>query len=454
MKQKICQTKDTKWGTFPQVRPGKEQVIAKITSLLAVQIWYWFFRIVSFQQQFFYLSAIASTHIMNRSATTAIVQELMRDFAECTGLDPIDPHPRRYLWTDAFAVCNYLGLYQTTGNTVFYDLALRLADQVHNILGQHRPDDLRTGWISGLSFGEGELHPTLGGLRIGKPLPERDIHAAFNEQQEWDRDGQYYHYLTKWMHALNRLSRVTTHREYRSWAIELARTAHARFTYLPQAGGKKRMYWKMSIDLTRPLVSSMGLHDPVDGLVTYYELQLAAGGDTGEPNQIVLVEEISDMAGIGRGLQLATDDPLGTGGLLCDAARIIRIMSVGGPQNMELLENLLVSALAGLESFRRNGSLDLLARHRLAFRELGLSIGLAGVEKMPEWFGKNPHQSDRTGTLHDLVEDLADFVPLRENIEQFWLEKKNRESVTWTGHRAINSVMLATSLLPDSFLEI
>jgi hypothetical protein len=409
---------------------------------------------ISFQQQFFYLSAIASTHIMNHSATTVIVQEFMRDFAEFTGLNPPYPHPRRYLWTDAFAVCNYLGLFQTTGNPVFYVLALRLADQVHHTLGQHRPDDLRTGWISGLSLGEGELHPTLGGLRIGKLLPERDIDAAFNEQQEWDRDGQYYHYLTKWMHALNRLSRVTANRKYSTWAIELARTAHAWFTYLPRAGGKKRMYWKMSIDLTRPLVSSMGQHDPVDGLVTYYELQLAAAGDSGEPNQTVLFEEISDMAGIGRGLQLATDDPLGTGGLLCDAARIIRIMSSGGPQNKDLLENLLVSALAGLELFRENGSLELPARHRLAFRELGLSIGLAWVEKMPEWIGKNPHQSDRMGTLRGLAKYLADFVPLRGKIEQFWLEKKNRESVTWTGHRAINSVMLATSLSPDSFLEI
>jgi hypothetical protein len=391
---------------------------------------------------------------MNRFATNVLVQEFMRDFAEFTGLDPPDPHPRRYLWTDAFAVCNYLGLYQTSGNTIFYELALRLADQVHHTLGQHRSEDVRTGWISGLSPSEGELHPTLGGLRIGKLLPERDIHAAFNEQQEWDRDGQYYHYLTKWMHALNRLSRVTAHREYSTWAIELARTAHARFTYLPRAGGKKRMYWKMSIDLTRPLVSSMGQHDPVDGLVTYYELHLTAAKDSGEPDQTVLVQEISDMIEIGRGLQLATDDPLGMGGLLCDAARIIRIMSGGGPQNLDLLENLLVSALAGLDSFRENGSLDLPARHRLAFRELGLSIGLAGVEKMPEWIGKNPHPSGCRKTLHELAKDLADYVPMREKIEKFWLEKKNREAVTWTGHRDINTVMLATSLLPDSFLQI
>ena len=33
------------------------------------------------------------------------------------------------------------------------------------------------------------------------------------------------------------------------------------------------MYWKMSIDLSRPLVNSMGHHDPLDALVTYMELR-------------------------------------------------------------------------------------------------------------------------------------------------------------------------------------
>ena len=39
---------------------------------------------------------------------------LMRRFAERTGLDP-ERAPRRYLWTDAFAVCNYLALWRITG---------------------------------------------------------------------------------------------------------------------------------------------------------------------------------------------------------------------------------------------------------------------------------------------------------------------------------------------------
>jgi len=35
----------------------------------------------------------------------------MTEFARLTGLSPASSAPRRYLWTDAFAVCNFLGLY-------------------------------------------------------------------------------------------------------------------------------------------------------------------------------------------------------------------------------------------------------------------------------------------------------------------------------------------------------
>jgi hypothetical protein len=76
-------------------------------------------------------------------------------------------------------------------------------------LGRHRPADPRQGWISGLDEPEGERHPTRGGLRIGKPLPERGPRERYDPQLEWDSDGQYFHYLTQWMHALHRVSQET-----------------------------------------------------------------------------------------------------------------------------------------------------------------------------------------------------------------------------------------------------
>ena len=47
---------------------------------------------------------------------TATMRSIMSDFADSTGLTGASPEPRRYLWTDAFAVCNYLELYRQTGD--------------------------------------------------------------------------------------------------------------------------------------------------------------------------------------------------------------------------------------------------------------------------------------------------------------------------------------------------
>lgn len=390
---------------------------------------------------------------MTRTAKGETAHELMQDFARATGLEPAVDYPRRYLWTDAFAVCNYLGLFRTTGKPEYRELALRLIGQVHRTLGRHRNDDLRTGWISGLSYNEGEKHPTAGGLRIGKLQPERGAGEPYNERREWDRDGQYYHYLTKWMHALSLAGKVTGDPVFVTWAAELARTAHDRFTFLSPHVSRKRMYWKMSIDLTRPLILSMGQHDPLDGLVTFREVQRAADQDDRLAHP-VLVQEIAELADIGRDLPLTTDDPLGIGGLLFDASRIARLAERGGAVDPDLLEHVMDSALYGLESFAGSGSLELPARQRLAFRELGLSTGLACIEQLPSWIQDNPHLSGRAGSLNSRVEVLREYVPLKETIEEFWLEGKNRESVTWAEHRDINTVMLATSLAPDGFLEL
>lgn len=393
---------------------------------------------------------------MNRNETGALVQEIMLDFARLTGLSPASDHPRRYLWTDAFAVCNYLELFRQTNDKAHLDLALRLVDQVHHTLGRHRDDDPRRGWISGLDEQEGERHPTIRGLRIGKRLNERKADEPQNERLEWDQDGQYYHYLTKWMHALSRVSRVTGDPAYIRWAIELAKAAHARFTYASPYGGRKRMYWKMSIDLTYPLVPSMGQHDPLDGFVTYSELQAMATKDFKDSSLPDLKYEIADMAEIcrGMGMNLATDDPLGIGGLLFDASRITQLMIKGGFRYESLLETVVNSALLGIDAFMRSAPLEYPAEYRLAFRELGLSIGLNALEDLLKWIEENPNLFSKKNHLHQQVEALMVYVPLGETIEQFWMESKNREAATWVEHREINMVMLATSLAPGEFLMI
>ena len=129
-----------------------------------------------------------------KDVTLEFARQLMMDFAGLTGLEPVSEDPKRYLWTDAFAVFNYLELARLLNDEIYVDLALRLVDQVHHALGKHRNDDPRTGWLSGLKDEEGELHPTRGGLRIGKKLNERKPDEPYDDGLEWDQDGQYYHY--------------------------------------------------------------------------------------------------------------------------------------------------------------------------------------------------------------------------------------------------------------------
>lgn len=385
--------------------------------------------------------------MMSEERKLAFAAEIMTDFARLTGLSPAGDAPKRYLWTDAFAVCNFLELHRATGNEHYRKLALLLVDQVHRTLGRHRRDDRRAGWLSGLSEKEGELHPTVGGLRIGKGLNERGPDEAYNARLEWDRDGQYFHYLTKWMHALNRVSAATGEAVYHRWAVELAKAAWAGFTYFPYPDAPALMYWKMSIDLSRPLVMSMGHHDPLDGLITFHELLWGAKNFSESPD---LAAEIAGLADICRGRDWATDDPLGLGGLLSDAFRVAQMIAGEAFPQRQLLEDLLEASLTGLDAYANSGELESPARYRLAFRELGLSIGLHGLERMQRLVESAP--SILAG--RKIPESLARYRLLAGIIEDFWLAPGNRDVSTFRENRDINTVMLATSLFPDAFLAI
>ncbi|MBI5582872.1 MAG: hypothetical protein HY892_03520 [Deltaproteobacteria bacterium] len=391
---------------------------------------------------------------MEKSILLAKIREIMMEFSDLTGLSNSGKPPKRYLWTDAFAVCNFLELYRQTREEEFKDLALRLVVQVHQILGRHRPDDSRTGWISGLGEAEGSRHPTLGGLRIGKSLPERRPAEPYDPQLEWDRDGQYYHYLTKWMQALNQVSRATGELIYNRWALELAKTAHARFVILSPSGIGNRMVWKMSIDLSFPLVPSMGHHDPLDGLLTYAQLLETREKDPEKSPDLDLKEELAEMALLCRNQDWATDDPLGLGGLMSDAYRSAQLIAAGRDLPADLPLRLLTASQAGLASFAQQNPFQHPADFRLAFRELGLSIGLRAVEKL-EALVISPAERLKDGpALRAAMKHFSTYGSFREQIESFWLDRRNRALRSWTDHREINMVMLATSLAPDGYLTL
>ena len=357
----------------------------------------------------------------------SIARRLMDDYARRTGLSGTGGDiARRYLWTDAFAVQTFFRL--ALPGTPYHALALKLIDAVHTHLGHYHPRDARKGWISGLPEEEGRQHPTAGGLRIGKTLPERAKNEPFNERLEWDRDGQYFHYLTRWLQALLDAEGATRDRKYALWAVELA-VAGRRFVYT--TGGRKRMYWKVSTDLSGPLVSSQGAHDPLDGLVGALGALQRAPGKAADLQPVV--RDLEDCA---RGLDWATTDPLGIGGLLLNLARVIELQRerVTLPESLQP-QKLLADSVQGLEAYRRTGGYRLEAEQRLPFRDCGLALGLRVITALQPSAGPalNLKQLDR-------------FVLLADEIESFWSQARHQDASTWTAHLDINAVTLAASL--------
>jgi hypothetical protein len=368
-----------------------------------------------------------------------IAAHLMAEFAHRTGLDPPARQPQRYLWTDSFAVCNFLELHRRAGAREALAQAQALIDQVHHVLGRFRSDDPRRGWLSGLADDDGERHPTAGGLRIGKPLPERSACEPLDERREWDRDGQYFHYLTKWMHALCQAAWVTGEIPYARWAGELGQAAFDGFVRRAGSGALVGVTWKMSTDLSRPLVPSMGLHDALDGYLSLREIRHALAAMPAPDLDPAPAAEALHALCVDRDWK--TDDPLGLGGLLFDAARLCQFGGVLARNDMRLLDDLLADCAQGLTVLLATRQLTHPAAHRLAFRELGLAIGLRALPIIAE-------------AAAEAARPLRQFQNLGDDIVAFWLSQAERADAAWRAHYDINAVMLATALVPDTFLAI
>jgi hypothetical protein len=378
----------------------------------------------------------------------------MLRFAQKTGLAPGSGSPVRYLWTDAYAVCNFLELHRRTNDGNYLQLAVDLVGQVHETLGRHRQDDSREGWISGMSEREGRLHPTAGGLRIGKTLPDRRRHEPADADLEWDRDGQYFHYLTKWMHALRQVQIATGDWKYVRWARELAKAACEAFARRANSGTVTGLYWKMNVDLTYPVVPSMGHHDPLDGYVTLLEIdQSLPQADRGQP-ALDLSNELSIFKQLCIGRDWATDDALGIGGLLFDAYRLIQL-SPGDDREFvnAMLTSLLEASHTGLRHFLNGDTLQENAAQRLAFRELGLSIGVHAIPLILKRLGQSGGV-ELSSCTKPMIVDLEHVVQLTDAIEDFWLHPAHRQPRSWQDHENINMVMLASSLMPDGVLRL
>jgi hypothetical protein len=94
------------------------------------------------------------------------------------------------------------------------------------------------------------------------------------------------------------------------------------------------------------------------------------------------------------------------------------------------------------------------AEYRLAFRELGMAIGIHAVERIRGLIKEQPDVLDKHHPIYSQIRELGHLASLGEAIEKFWLDPQNRTAKTWTEHRDINSVMLATRLAPDGYLKL
>ncbi len=137
------------------------------------------------------------------------------------------PNGKRYLWTDAFGVVLLVSLYEELGDEVLLDRAQWVVGRVDRVLGRAR------------------------GIRIGEAP---------------DRDGQYYHYLTMWMYALEQLGRHLP--EYHDQAVALVGEIHRPFV-TPGRG----VNWKMTDDLSSPYPGyGYGVVDAFLGYAVYRQL--------------------------------------------------------------------------------------------------------------------------------------------------------------------------------------
>lgn len=366
------------------------------------------------------MTAATSTKLSRFIQATSMVYGPLADLTPITAASwapPTSPgaggHGGRYLWTDAFGLVNFVTLHRETRDPSYLVLARRLAGAVHDTLGRARSDAVDGGPAPFLR-GATEEEPLAGGLRIGK--------------ERADEDGQYHHYLTLWMFALDRLANAVGGSEgerYSRLAVQLARAIHPYFV-LGKEDGPRRMVWKVSTDMRTVLVPSEGHLDAATGYVVYRLLQKTAverlgwAGKGGQEAPAPLAAEIEDYHQLmnREGKLTASKDPLdlGMGLWMCHLFKGEEWANRLGEEGVRKAE-----AMLGPK-----GVMALDPSHRLAFREFGTCVGV-------QCYGAN--------------EGLAAEV---DGVVDFW--QKYLQESTDEDLRPISLVMYAAALIPGGTL--
>ncbi|XP_065069038.1 uncharacterized protein LOC135694291, partial [Rhopilema esculentum] len=253
----------------------------------------------------------------------------IKDLLDFMRQEKIWPNGLRYLWTDAHGLCNLLTLYYASGDSAYLIEAEQLVTDVYKVLGRKK------------------------GIRIG---------------EEPDRDGQYFHYLTKWIYALGELGKLKP--EYHEKAVKLAKDIHPHF-FVKGRG----VVWKMLEDLSGPYPGyGFGGLDFYDGYIVYKTLDQAA-----------LSSEIADMRSLIQKdyIEFSCTQDLGLGETLWMThhfpdepwAQVLRQRSI------QQLDKMWIPQEEGKGFFCRHPSSP---RVKFAFTNYGVSVGCQAVGVWPE----------------------------------------------------------------------
>ncbi|KAK3279286.1 hypothetical protein CYMTET_12825 [Cymbomonas tetramitiformis] len=197
---------------------------------------------------------------------------------------------RRYLWTDAFGVLNYVTLARLACDAparraAYLASAHALIVSVHTTLGNERVET--TGWFPMTKADHGDaLKPMFQykGLRIGK------LHAREMSDTGMKYDGMYWHYLDTWLFALARYATESKDDTVLQQANMLIHDVHPAF-FRPRAG----MLWKVNVDLS-PIAGgeyAVNMDDTLGAWLVYNIVAIAAGHRPG----IVQVSKEIDETG-------------------------------------------------------------------------------------------------------------------------------------------------------------
>ncbi|KAL8977246.1 MAG: hypothetical protein Q9205_006908 [Flavoplaca limonia] len=254
-------------------------------------------------------------------------------------------HRGRYLWTDAFGVLNFLTLHKETSDVKYLTLAQGLIDAVHTVLGSTRDGKSRLPRAT-------DENPCAGGLRIGKI-----------DGGGLDGDGQYHHYLTIWMFVLNRTSVASGQAKYNDQAVALAKAIHPHF-FDDIHSLSPKMYWKIDMDMSRPIVASEGNVDALDGYIVFSLVAAAANDHQCLAAEIANYQRVIDR----KGRHVVSHDMLDLGMSLW--------LAQWGPPSNTSAQQLGARCMDVFDDLVSTGSLEGNFHRRLAFRDFGAVLGL------------------------------------------------------------------------------